>query len=76
MPDAPKLGFTAFAHLRGVLVAFCGENLKFGSAAQKALAPLGDLVGAPPRPIASPARTARSLDIVAPAGSQCAAAWS
>ncbi len=28
--EAPKFGFTSFTQLRGVLVAFCGENLKFG----------------------------------------------
>src|ERR1700692_795953 len=44
MTDDPKLGFTPFARLRGVLVVFCGENLKFGSATQRALAPVGDLV--------------------------------
>ncbi len=32
MPDALKLGFTPFARPRGVLIVFCGENLKFGSA--------------------------------------------
>lgn len=44
MTDAPKFGFSPFARLRGVLVVFCGENLKFGTATQRALAPVGDLV--------------------------------
>ena len=39
MTDAPKLGFAPFARLRGVLVVFCGDNLKFGPATQRALAP-------------------------------------
>ena len=43
MPHTLKLGFTSFARLRGVLITFCGENLKFGPATQKALSPLGDL---------------------------------
>ena len=41
MTDAPKLGFSPFARLRGFLVVFCGENLKFGTATQRALAPVG-----------------------------------
>ena len=44
MAAALKFGFTAFARPRGVLVVFCEENLKFGPATQRALAPLGDLV--------------------------------
>ena len=35
----PKLGFAPFARLRGVLIVFCGENLKFGTATQRALSP-------------------------------------
>src|SRR6202045_2909895 len=68
MTDAPKLGFTPFARLRGVLVVFCGENLKFGTATQRALAPAGDLVR---RAAASERFTGKNgtvLDIVAPAG--------
>ena len=68
MPDAPKLGFTAFAHLRGVLVAFCGENLKFGSAAQKALSPLGELVQRAAAADRFTGKSGTSLDIVAPSG--------
>jgi leucyl aminopeptidase len=37
MPDVLKLGFTPFARIRGVLVVFCAENLKFGAAAKKML---------------------------------------
>ena len=68
MADAPKLGFTAFAHLRGVLVAFCGENLKFGSAAQKALSPLGDLVRRAAAADRFTGKSGTSLDIVVPSG--------
>src|SRR6202162_2764774 len=68
MTDAPKLGFTPFARLRGVLVVFCGENLKFGTATHRTLSPLGDLVrraaaagrftgkNGSPRDIAAPSR--------------------
>ncbi len=34
MPDV-KIGFTSFDRPRGVLVTFCAEGLKFGSATQK-----------------------------------------
>ncbi len=37
MPDALKIGVVPFARLRGVLVAFCAENLKFGPATKTAL---------------------------------------
>jgi leucyl aminopeptidase len=68
MPDAPKLGFTSFARLRGVLVAFCGENLKFGPATQKALSPLGDLVRRAAAADRFTGKNGASLDIVAPTG--------
>ena len=44
MPAALKFGFTPFARPRGVLVVFCEENLKFGPASQRALAPIGRFV--------------------------------
>jgi len=68
MAHTLKLGFTSFARLRGVLITFCGENLKFGPATQKALSPLGDLVR---RAAASDRFTGKNgsvLDIVAPSG--------
>jgi leucyl aminopeptidase len=43
MSEPPKIGFTSYDRLRGVLVTFCAEGLKFGPATQKALAPIGDL---------------------------------
>ena len=68
MTDALKLGFTPFTRLRGVLIVFCGENLKFGAATQRALSPTGDLIR---RAAASERFTGKSgstLDIVAPTG--------
>ena len=45
MPGALKLGFAPFATPgKGVLIVFCEEGLKLGSAARKALEPTGDLV--------------------------------
>jgi leucyl aminopeptidase len=66
MTDAPKLGFTPFARLRGVLVVFCGENLKFGTATQRALAPIGDLVRRAAAADRFTGKNGATLDIVAP----------
>ena len=68
MAEAPKFGFVSFTQLRGVLVAFCGENLKFGPAAQKALAPLGDLVRRAAAADHFTGKSGSALDIVVPAG--------
>src|ERR1700734_4191894 len=68
MTDAPKLGFAPFARLRGVLVVFCGENLKFGPATQRALAPVGDLVRRAAATERFTGKNGATLDIVAPAG--------
>jgi leucyl aminopeptidase len=67
MTDAPKLGFAPFARLRGVLVVFCGENLKFGTATQRALAPIGDLVRRAAAADRFTGKNGTTLDIVAPA---------
>jgi leucyl aminopeptidase len=68
MTDAPKLGFTPFARLRGVLIVFCGENLKFGSATQRALAPTGDLIRRAAAAERFTGKNGSTLDIVAPSG--------
>jgi leucyl aminopeptidase len=68
MAEAPKFGFVSFNQLRGVLVAFCGENLKFGPATQKALAPLGDLVRRAAAADHFIGKSGSALDIVVPAG--------
>src|SRR5579871_5177558 len=68
MAEAPELGFVPFAQLRGVLVAFCGENLKFGPATQKALSPLGDLVRRAAAADRFTGKSGSSLDIVVPSG--------
>src|ERR1700729_2290403 len=68
MTDAPKLGFTPFTRLRGVLVVFCGENLKFGSATQRALAPVGDLVRRAAAADRFTGKNGATLDIAVPAG--------
>jgi leucyl aminopeptidase len=67
MPDTLKIGFTPFSRLKGVLVMFCAEGLKFGSASQKALLPIGDLFR---RAAAADHFTGKSgsLEILAPSG--------
>jgi leucyl aminopeptidase len=68
MTDAPKFGFTTFARLRGVLIVFCGENVKFGPATQRMLAPTGDLVRRAAATERFTGKSGSTLDIVAPAG--------
>ncbi|MDE1973527.1 MAG: leucyl aminopeptidase [Hyphomicrobiales bacterium] len=66
MTDRLKIGFTPLNRVRGVLVTFCNEALKFGPATQKALAPIGDL----PRRAAAADRftgkIASALTVIAP----------
>jgi leucyl aminopeptidase len=68
MPDTLKLGFCPFSRLRGVLVVFCNENLKFGHATEKALAPAGDLVRRAAAADRFTGKNGTKLDIVAPTG--------
>ena len=68
MPDVLKLGFTPFARIRGVLVTFCGENLKFGPGTKKALAPAEQLVRRAAAADRFTGKSGSTLDIVAPAG--------
>jgi len=68
MPDDLKLGFAPFSSLHGVLVVFCAQNLKFGPATQKALAPAGDLVRRAAAADRFTGKSGAALDIVAPTG--------
>ena len=68
MPHTLKLGFTSFGRLRGVLITFCAENVKFGPATQKALSPLGDLVRRAAAADRFTGKNGSTLDIIAPAG--------
>ena len=68
MTDTPKLGFVPLGRLRGVLIVFCGENLKFGPATQRALAPAGDLVRRAAAAERFTGKNGATLDIVAPSG--------
>ncbi len=68
MPVALKFGFTPLARPRGVLVVFCEDNLKFGPATQRVLAPLGDLIRRAAAADRFTGKQGSSLDIVAPSG--------
>jgi leucyl aminopeptidase len=68
MAASLKFGFTPFARPRGVLVVFCEDNLKFGSATQRLLAPVADLVRRAAVADRFSGKNATALDIVAPAG--------
>ncbi len=68
MPAVLTLGFAPFARVRGVLVAFCGENLKFGAATKKALAPVEELVRRAAAADHFTGKNGATLDIVAPQG--------
>jgi leucyl aminopeptidase len=68
MPEGPKIGFIAFDRLRGVLVVFCADGLKFGPATQKALAPVGDLVRRAAAADRFTGKRGSTLEIIAPSG--------
>jgi leucyl aminopeptidase len=68
MPEVLKLGFTSFSRLRGVLIVFCGENLKFGPATKKALAPVEQFVRRAATADRFTGKSGSTLDIVAPQG--------
>ena len=69
MSGALKLEFAAIsAPVRGILVMFCGEGLKFGAAAQAILRPCGDLVTRAAAAARFKGKNGSTLDILAPAG--------
>ncbi len=68
MPDPLKIGFTPFDRLRGVLVTFCAEGLKFGPATQKALSPTGDLYRRAAAADRFTGKSGSTLEIITPSG--------
>ena len=69
MPGVLKLDFAPFSTpAKGVLVLFCEEGLKFGSAARKALDPTGDLITRAAAADRFKGKNGSALDLVAPAG--------
>src|SRR5712691_10786227 len=64
-----KLEFAPFATpAKGVLVLFCEEGVKFGSAAHRALGPTGDLVKRAAAADRFKGKSGSALDLVAPPG--------
>ncbi|MBU6457188.1 MAG: leucyl aminopeptidase [Bradyrhizobium sp.] len=69
MPDAVKVGFVPFSTvLRGVLVVFCDDALKFGAATRKALGSAAGLVGRVAAANQFKGKSGSALDILAPQG--------
>jgi leucyl aminopeptidase len=69
MPATLKLDFVPFsARPKGVLIVFCDDSLKFGSAARAVLEPAGDLVKRALEAERFKAKHGSSVEIVAPTG--------
>jgi leucyl aminopeptidase len=69
MADARKLAFVTFATPdTGVLIVFCEEGLKFGSATRKALAPAEAQIKRAAEADKFTGKSGSTLDIVAPTG--------
>ncbi len=68
MPAALTFGFTPFGRPKGVLVVFCEENLKFGSATQRTLAPVADFLRRAATADHFTGKNGTALELVAPPG--------
>jgi leucyl aminopeptidase len=68
MTDLLKLGFTSFDRLRGVLVTFCAEGVKFGPETQRALPSIGELARRAAAADRFTGKKGSTLDIIAPSG--------
>jgi leucyl aminopeptidase len=69
MPDSLKLDFAPLGTApAGVLVLFCEEGVRFGSAARRAVEPTGDLVRRAAAAERFKGKNGSALDVVAPPG--------
>src|ERR1700679_3565154 len=69
MPDAVKVGFVPFSTaLRGTVVVFCDDALKFGAATRKALGSAVNIVGRAAATNQFKGKSGSTLDILAPEG--------
>src|SRR5947209_17915247 len=67
MPDAVKVGFVPFSGaLRGVLVVFCDDSLRFGPATTRALGPAADMIRDNAAANLFKGKSASTLDFLAP----------
>jgi leucyl aminopeptidase len=71
MPDAVKVGFVPFSSVsRGILVVFCDESLKFGSATAKALGPAAGMIKRAAAANQFKGKSGSALDFLAPENSE------
>src|SRR3954470_3115545 len=69
MSDAVKVGFVPFSGpLRGVLVVFCDDNLKFGPATTRVLGSAVDMIKRTAAANQFKGKSASTLDFLAPEG--------
>jgi leucyl aminopeptidase len=69
MPEALKLGFGPFAApAKGVLIVFCDDALKFGTATRKALGRSADLVARAARAEQFTGKSGSTLELILPEG--------
>jgi leucyl aminopeptidase len=69
MPDAVKVGFVPFSSApRGILVVFCDDTLKFGSATSKALGTAGGMIKRAAAANQFKGKNGSTLDFLAPEG--------
>ena len=69
MPDAVKVGFVPFSSVsRGILVVFCDDTLKFGSATGKALGAAAGMIKRTAAANQFKGKTGSTLDFLAPEG--------
>ena len=69
MPDAVKVGFVPFSSApRGILVVFCDDTLKFGSATTKALGPVAGMIKRVAAANQFKGKSGSTLDFLAPEG--------
>src|SRR5262249_35349092 len=68
MAAALKLGFTSFTRRRGVLIVFCGENLKLGPAGRRVATVLGETLRRTAAADRFTGKSGSSLDVMAPPG--------
>jgi leucyl aminopeptidase len=69
MPDAVKVGFVPFSSApRGILVVFCDDALKFGSATGKALGAAAGMIKRAAEANQFKGKTGSTLDFLAPEG--------
>src|SRR5262249_61714204 len=66
MAAALKLGFTSFTRRRGVLIVFCGENLKLGPAGRRVATVLGETLRRTAAADRFTGKSGSSLDGMAP----------